>query len=141
MYNELRNLEQCDTNFICDIKCFANPHIDRDYTIVFHDPKFRSKCPVTEMYDYAEVKVTYHPYERCMELISLRKYLRSFHDRFISHEATAHKILNDIMDSCDPRILKVEIVWEVVDGTRTSILVTDINWRKPQKNGESTSKD
>lgn len=137
--NPVGTLENCDTNFNSGLVCFANVHKNRDFTIVFHDWKFSSKCPVTENYDYAEVKITYNPDERCIELMSLRKYLREFHGRSISHESTAHKILKDIMEACAPSLCKVEILWEVVDGTRTSILVTDMNWRNPSD--KKTSKD
>ncbi len=57
------------------IETFPNPRPGRDYEIAISAPEFTSVCPVTGLPDFGEIRITYVPDERCIELKSLKLYL------------------------------------------------------------------
>jgi 7-cyano-7-deazaguanine reductase len=93
-----------------EIETWTNEYGDRDYTIDITNLEFTAVCPKTGLPDFATIRVTYVPDERCVELKSLKEYFLSFRDVGIFHEHVVNKVLDDFVAACRPR--KVEVVGE-----------------------------
>lgn len=100
-------IRQLDTP---EIETWTNEYGDRDYTIDITNLEFTAVCPKTGLPDFAAIRVTYVPDERCVELKSLKEYFLSFRDVGIFHEHVVNKVLDDFVAACRPR--KVEVVGE-----------------------------
>ncbi|MFB2834619.1 preQ(1) synthase [Floridanema evergladense] len=81
---------------------FPNPRIGRRYDINITLPEFTCKCPFSGYPDFATIYLTYVPNEKVVELKSLKLYINSFRDRYISHEESINQILDDFVAACDP---------------------------------------
>lgn len=101
------SIRQLDTP---EIETWTNEYGDRDYTIDITNLEFTAVCPKTGLPDFATIRVTYVPDERCVELKSLKEYFLSFRDVGIFHEHVVNKVLDDFVAACRPR--KVEVVGE-----------------------------
>ena len=86
-----------------DLETFPNPKPERDYEIDIHCPEFTSVCPKTGMPDFGEIRITYTPDQRCLELKALKYYLISFRDQGIFYENVTNRILDDLVATCQPR--------------------------------------
>lgn len=79
----------------------------KEIWIDFEIPEFTAICPFSDFPDFAVIKLSYVPNERCIELKSLKLYINSFRDIKVFHEHVINIILEDFVAACDP--LKVEI--------------------------------
>ena len=50
------------------LETFPNPRPERDYEIQIQCPEFTSVCPMTGLPDFGEIRITYVPDARCVEL-------------------------------------------------------------------------
>ena len=89
------------------IETFPNPRPGRDYEIAIDVPEFTSLCPKTGMPDFGEIRITYVPNDRCIELKSLKYYFLDFRNRGIFYEAVTNQILDDLVAACEPRRMTV----------------------------------
>jgi len=76
--------------------------------IDFEIPEFTAICPFSDFPDFATIKLSYVPNERCIELKSLKLYINSFREVKIFHEHVMNVILEDFVKACDP--LEVRLV-------------------------------
>ena len=81
---------------------FPNPRIGRRYDVNVTLPEFTCKCPFSGYPDFATIYITYVPDEKVVELKSIKLYINSYRDRYISHEESINQILDDFVDACDP---------------------------------------
>ena len=65
------------------LETFPNPRPERDYEIAIACPEFTSVCPKTGLPDFGEIRITYVPDARCIELKALKYYLIEFRNRGI----------------------------------------------------------
>jgi 7-cyano-7-deazaguanine reductase len=93
------NLTQLDT--------FEYEYTGKKIWIDFKIPEFTAICPFSDFPDFAVIKLSYVPNERCIELKSLKLYINSFRNIKIFHEHVINIILEDFVKACDP--LRVEI--------------------------------
>jgi 7-cyano-7-deazaguanine reductase len=89
------------------LETFPNPRPERDYEIAIRCPEFTSVCPRTGMPDFGEIRITYVPDARCVELKSLKYYLLDFRNRGIFYEDVTNRILDDLVAVCAPRRMTV----------------------------------
>ena len=89
------------------VETFPNPEPSRDYEIVIRCPEFTSVCPKTGLPDFGEIRITYVPDARCIELKALKYYLLAFRDRGVFYEALTNRILDDLVAACAPRRMVV----------------------------------
>ncbi|MEM8779376.1 MAG: preQ(1) synthase [Cyanobacteria bacterium P01_G01_bin.49] len=87
---------------------FPNPRIGRRYDIHVTLPEFTCKCPFSGYPDFATLDLTYIPDEKVVELKSLKLYINSYRDRYISHEESINQILDDFVAACDPLEVKLK---------------------------------
>jgi len=102
---------------------FENPNPERDYQIKIESPEFTCVCPKTGQPDFAVIKLSYVPNQRCVELKSLKLYLVTFRDEGHFHEKVTNMIADDLIHLLDPRHLKLEAVFNVRGGVYTSVVV------------------
>ena len=103
------------------IETFPNPRPERDFEITISCPEFTSVCPKTGLPDFGEIRITYVPGDRCIELKSLKYYFFSFRNRGIFFEAATNLILDDLVKACQPRRMTVIGDFAVRGGMKTIV--------------------
>ncbi|GAB5046078.1 preQ(1) synthase [Thermodesulfovibrio sp. TK110] len=89
------------------LEAWDNPYPQRDYRIEISFPEFTCLCPRSGYPDFATIKISYIPDKKIVELKSLKLYLNSYRDKYISHEAVTNKIYEDLYNLLQPRALEV----------------------------------
>lgn len=87
---------------------FPNPRIGRRYEVQITLPEFTCKCPFSGYPDFATIYLTYVPNERVVELKSIKLYINSYRDRYISHEESINQILDDFVTAADPLEVRIK---------------------------------
>jgi len=105
------------------LETFPNPRPERDYEIVIRCPEFTSVCPMTGLPDFGEIRITYVPDARCVELKALKYYLLGFRNRGIFYEAATNQILDDLVAALAPRRMTVVGDFSVRGGIGTVVRV------------------
>ena len=100
---------------------FVNPRPERDYDIEMECPEFTCVCPRTGQPDFATIQIRYVPDQLCVELKSLKLYLWSYRDEGAFHEAVINKILDDLVQACQPRKMTVVGDFNIRGGIHTTI--------------------
>lgn len=107
-----------------DFETFPNPNPGRYYEIVHVCEEFTSLCPITGLPDFAKINVRYVPSSICLELKSLKYYFFEFRNKGIFYEAVTNKILDDLVNACDPEEMEVITEWGVRGGITSTIRCT-----------------
>ncbi len=89
------------------LETFENEYPSRDYIIEHEAPEFTSVCPKTGQPDFATIILEYIPDMLCIELKSYKLYLQSYRNDGIYYESVTNKILDDLVEVCKPRYMKV----------------------------------
>jgi 7-cyano-7-deazaguanine reductase len=89
------------------VETFANQFPGRDYEIEITCPEFTAVCPKTGQPDFGTILIQYVPQESCLELKSLKLYLFGYRNRGIFYEHAVNTILDDLVQSCQPRRMRV----------------------------------
>jgi len=89
------------------LETFPNPRPERDFEIAINCAEFTSVCPKTGLPDFGEIRITYVPDARCVELKSLKYYLIDFRNRGIFYEHVTNQILDDMVALLQPRRMTV----------------------------------
>ncbi len=103
------------------LQTFPNPRPDRDFEIAISCPEFTSVCPMTGLPDFGEIRITYTPDERCVELKSLKYYMLEFRNRGIFYEHVTNQILDDLVALLAPRRMTVVGDFSVRGGLKTVV--------------------
>ncbi len=89
------------------LEAWDNPYPDREYLIEISFPEFTCLCPRSGYPDFATIKINYIPEKKIVELKSLKLYLNSYRNMYISHEAATNKIYDDLKNTLNPRFIEV----------------------------------
>ena len=103
------------------LETFPNARPERDYEIAITCPEFTSVCPMTGLPDFGEIRITYVPDARCIELKSLKYYLIEFRNRGIFYEHATNQILDDLVAAIQPRRMTVVGDFSVRGGIKTVV--------------------
>jgi 7-cyano-7-deazaguanine reductase len=103
------------------LETFPNPQPERDYEIAIECPEFTSVCPMTGLPDFGEIRITYVPDARCVELKSLKYYLIEFRNKGIFYEQVTNQILDDLVAALQPRRLTVVGDFSARGGIKTVV--------------------
>jgi 7-cyano-7-deazaguanine reductase len=106
------------------LETFPNPRPERDFEIAISCPEFTSLCPKTGLPDFGEIRITYVPGDRCIELKALKYYMIEFRNRGIFYEAVTNQILDDLVAACQPRRMTVVGDFSVRGGMKTVVTAT-----------------
>ena len=115
------------------LETFPNPKRSREYDIAIVCPEFTSLCPKTGLPDFGEVRITYVPDARCLELKALKYYFVDFRNRGIFYEHVTNEILDDLVTACSPRSMTVEGRFSARGGITTSVTARHVKPRRPKK--------
>ena len=100
------------------------PYDGPEQEIVTETREFSAVCPYSGLPDYALLRVTYVPSDRCIELKSLKYYVTSFRSVGIFQEHATARIAEDLFRVLAPRRLTVVTVYNVRGGFETTSSVT-----------------
>lgn len=89
------------------VETWDNPEPEREYEIDISFPEFTCLCPRSGYPDFATIRIVYVPGRKIVELKSLKLYLNSFRDKYISHEEVTNMIYSDLFKRLKPRFLEV----------------------------------
>jgi 7-cyano-7-deazaguanine reductase len=103
------------------IETFPNPRPERDFEIAISCPEFTSVCPKTGLPDFGEIRITYVPGDRCIELKSLKYYMFEYRNRGVFFEAATNQILDDLVAACEPRLMIVVGDFAIRGGMKTVV--------------------
>jgi len=103
------------------IEFFTNVFQNKEYSVNFSIPEFTAICPKTGLPDFGTIHITYTPFEKCIELKSLKEYILFFRNVGIFHENVVNKIVEDIIKSIDPIFLKVYGDFNIRGGVKTTV--------------------
>ncbi len=89
------------------LETFPNQFPDREYEIEITCPEFTAVCPKTGQPDFGTIVISYVPAETCIELKSLKLYLFDYRNRGIFYEHSINTILDELVEACEPRRMRV----------------------------------
>lgn len=117
-----------------ELDTFANPQPDRDYSLHIRIPEFTCLCPKTGQPDFATLRFDYVPDQRCVELKSLKQYIRCYRDVGAFHEDVANRILSDLIGALEPRFARLTAEFNVRGGIYTTVVAEhrQDGWQPPQ---------
>ena len=102
---------------------FQFEYPEQETQVQLDTDEFTAVCPWTGLPDYGTLDITYVPGQSVIELKSLKYYLMSYRDVGIVQEHAANRILNDLVDLCQPRSMKVTLDYRVRGGIHTAVTV------------------
>jgi len=79
----------------------------RDIDIVIRQPEYTSVCPMTGLPDVGCITITYRPYNKIIELKSLKFYLLQYRNVGIFYEHVVNQILQDLVAVLEPKYMEV----------------------------------
>jgi 7-cyano-7-deazaguanine reductase len=100
---------------------FAYEFPGREIKIKFDIPEFTCICPFSDFPDFATIRVTYSPNERCVELKSLKLYINSWREVKVFHEHVINLMHEDFVKACDPLSLEIEGDFNVRGNIKTTV--------------------
>jgi len=109
---------------------FEYDYTGRNIWIDFEIPEFTAICPFSDFPDFAIIRLSYVPNERCIELKSLKMYINSFRSVKIFHEHVINVILEDFVEACDPLKVRIEGDFHVRGNIKTNVRA---KYSKPKK--------
>ena len=92
--------------------------------IVTETREFSAVCPFSGLPDYALLRITYTPSDRCVELKSLKYYILSYRNVGIYQEHATARLAEDLYRLLEPKRLVVSTVYNVRGGFETTCSVT-----------------
>jgi len=103
------------------LETFPNQYPGREYEVHISCPEFTAVCPKTGQPDFGTIQICYVPDAKIIELKSLKLYIFSFRDQGIFHEHVTNRILDDIVEACEPIRCEVTGDFNVRGGIKTVV--------------------
>ena len=103
-----------------DLELWENNSENR-YVIKIELPEFSALCPRSGYPDYAIIKLEYIPNKFVVELKSLKLYINSFRNKYISHEDSINEIFSILNKKLQPHYLKLVAEFNPRGNVHTSI--------------------
>jgi 7-cyano-7-deazaguanine reductase len=91
--------------------------------IVTETREFSAVCPYSGLPDFALLRITYTPSDRCIELKSLKYYVTSYRSVGIFQEHATARIAEDLSKVLAPQRLAVTTVYNTRGGFETTCTV------------------
>jgi 7-cyano-7-deazaguanine reductase len=99
------------------------PYDGPEQEIVTETREFSAVCPYSGLPDYALLRITYVPGNRCVELKSLKYYITSYRSVGIFQEHATARMAEDLFQLLQPKRLEVTTVYNVRGGFETTCTV------------------
>ncbi|MCE9633523.1 MAG: preQ(1) synthase [Methylophilales bacterium] len=118
-----------------NLETFDNPEPSRDFHIHMEIPEFTCLCPKTGQPDFATLILDYIPEQKCVELKSLKLYIWSYRDQGAFHEAVTNRILDDLVETTNPRFMRLTAKFYVRGGIFTNVVAEHrkVGWQPAPK--------
>jgi 7-cyano-7-deazaguanine reductase len=100
---------------------FEYDYVGKKIWVEFEMPEFTAICPFSEFPDFAVIRLRYVPFERCIELKSLKLYINSFREIKVFHEHVVNMIMEDFVKACDPLRVQIEGDFHVRGNIKTVV--------------------
>jgi len=117
-----------------------NPYPERNYEINISFQEFTCLCPRSGYPDFATIRIIYVPGKKIVELKSLKLYLNSFRNAYISHEKATNIIYSELEKRLKPRFLEVIGDFNPRGNVKTIVRVSSENRTGYQKSGHRIQK-
>ena len=98
-------------------------HGDTDAVVEFTTNELTATCPITDQPDFYELELSYRPKESLIESKALKLYLWGFRDKGIFAEDLAATLLKDLVGTCDPVEMTVDLTQRVRGGLQIRTVV------------------
>jgi 7-cyano-7-deazaguanine reductase len=98
---------------------YAGPNQD----IVTETREFSPVCPYSGLPDFATLRISYVPSDRCVELRSLKYYVTSYRSVGIFQEPATARIAEDLYQLLHPQRLEVTTIYNTRGGFDTTCTV------------------
>jgi 7-cyano-7-deazaguanine reductase len=97
-------------------------YVGKEIEVTIPTNEFTSVCPWSGLPDFAEIKISYIPNEELIEMKSLKYYLTSYRNVGIYQEHATQRILDDLVAVCDPKMMKIDAIWNARGGLGTTVI-------------------
>jgi 7-cyano-7-deazaguanine reductase len=87
---------------------FPYEYPGRELAVELSTDEFTSVCPWSGLPDFASLRLVYVPDRSCLELKSLKYYLMSYRSVGIYYEHLTQRILEDLVNACQPLYMRLE---------------------------------
>jgi len=105
------------------LEVWENPAKEKNYFVEISFSEFTCLCPRSGYPDFATIKIRYIPDEYIIELRSLKHYLNSYRDKYMTHEEATNRIYDDLKKILSPRFLEVVGDFNIRGGIKTTVRV------------------
>ncbi len=102
------------------LETFDYEYAGRDTTVTIDTDEFTSVCPWSGLPDYANIIIEYVPGKKIIELRSLKYYLYTFRNVGIFQEHLTQRILDDLVQCCQPKNMTVTTDYNIRGGIHTT---------------------
>ena len=99
------------------------PYAGPDQEIVTETREFSPVCPYSGLPDFATLRISYLPSDRCIELRSLKYYVTSYRSVGIFQEHATARIAEDLYQVLHPQRLEVTTIYNTRGGFDTTCTV------------------
>ncbi|HDN51130.1 MAG TPA: NADPH-dependent 7-cyano-7-deazaguanine reductase QueF [Thermoplasmatales archaeon] len=106
------------------LELWDNPFPEKEYTVEITFPEFTCLCPRSGYPDFATIHITYVPDKYIVELRSLKLYLNTYRDKYITHEEAVNRIYADLKQALAPRSIEIVGDFNVRGGIKTVVRVS-----------------
>ena len=103
---------------------FDYEYPEQESEITMDSDEFTAVCPWTGLPDFGTLTVRYVPYRKLLELKSFKYYLLSYRQGGIVQEHAANRILQDIVEVCQPRRVVLTLDFKTRGGIHTVVEVS-----------------
>jgi len=94
---------------MADLETVPNKNRKHKYACTHVFSELTALCPITRLPDFYEVRLTYEPDAKLVELKSLKLYYVSFRNVEILHEEITNRILDDFIYAVSPRWILITV--------------------------------
>ncbi len=112
------------------LQTFPYEHPRQRIELLIETNEFTAVCPFSGLPDFGTVRVRYVPDKVCIELRSFKYYLLSYRNVGIYYEHAVNHLLDDLVRSCAPHELTVELDYTPRGGMHT---VATARYAKPPR--------
>jgi 7-cyano-7-deazaguanine reductase len=106
------------------LEVIENEYSDRNTKLELVAPEFTCLCPEKPSQpDFATFIIEYVPGEYIVELKALKLYLTSYRNVEIYHEPVTNLILDDLVEACSPRWMRITGMFNTRGGITTDVTV------------------
>ena len=106
------------------LELWDNPSQKKNYTINIEFPEFTCLCSHSGYPDFATVKIKYIPNKHIVELRSLKLYLNSYRNKYMTHEEVTNQIYHDLKKILSPQSLEITGDFNIRGGIKTIVKVS-----------------